>query len=306
MTASPAPLLSAQLGGDWSARALTGASAFCNAWRVERRGAPAAASELFVKTLPAARAAMLQAEADGLAALAATGAVRVPAVAGCWAEPGQDVAVLALEWLHFAPAPDPRLGERLARQLAALHRVAPAEGAGRFGWRRDNWIGGTPQRNRWSAGGGRAGWIDFFGRERLGALVERLSAAGAPSAWVATICRVIEALPGFFDDARQPRPSLIHGDLWSGNWAGLRDGTPVIYDPAVSVSDAEAELALMELFGAPPPGFWPAYREAAGVSAGYARRRGPYQLYHLLNHALLFGGGYLPQSLALAERLLGG
>jgi protein-ribulosamine 3-kinase len=84
----------------------------------------------------------------------------------------------------------------------------------------------------------------------------------------------------------------------------LADGTPVIYDPAVSCSDAEAELAMMELFGSPPAGFWGAYREAAGLHDGYARRRGLYQLYHLLNHALLFGGGYVRQSMALAQGLL--
>jgi fructosamine-3-kinase len=84
----------------------------------------------------------------------------------------------------------------------------------------------------------------------------------------------------------------------------LADGTPVIYDPAVSCSDAEAELAMMELFGAPPAGFWPAYREAAGLHAGYAARRPLYQLYHLLNHALLFGGSYAAQALRCARSLL--
>ena len=107
-----------------------------------------------------------------------------------------------------------------------------------------------------------------------------------------------------FDDGRLPRPSLIHGDLRSGNWAMLADGSPVVYDPAASCADAEAELAMTELFGAPPAGFWPAYRAAgAGPSPGHARRRPLYQLNHLLNHALLFGGGCLPQSLALARRL---
>jgi fructosamine-3-kinase len=84
----------------------------------------------------------------------------------------------------------------------------------------------------------------------------------------------------------------------------LPDGLPVIFDPAVSVSDAEAELAMMELFGSPPSGFGPAWRAAMGVHEGYERRRGLYQLYHLLNHALLFGGGYAAQSLAMAQRLL--
>jgi fructosamine-3-kinase len=77
----------------------------------------------------------------------------------------------------------------------------------------------------------------------------------------------------------------------------------VIYDPAVSCSDAEAELAMMELFGTPPTGFWPAYRETAGLAHGYAQRRPLYQLYHLLNHAVLFGASYEAQALACAQTL---
>lgn len=114
---------------------------------------------------------------------------------------------------------------------------------------------------------------------------------------------VRQALPRFFEDGYVPRPSLIHGDLWSGNRGMLPDGRPVIFDPAVSVSDAEADLAMMELFGSPPPGFWPAWRAVMGPHQGYERRRGLYQLYHLLNHALLFGGEYAAQSLSMARRL---
>jgi protein-ribulosamine 3-kinase len=79
---------------------------------------------------------------------------------------------------------------------------------------------------------------------------------------------------------------------------------PVIFDPAVSVADAEYELAMMELFGAPPAGFWTAYRERMPVAEGYARRRPLYQLVHLLNHARLFGGGYERQALAVCASLL--
>ena len=287
--------LAGQLGGRWRAFAL-GASGFAATWRAESPGTGA----LFVKTLPPAAGDRLAAEADGLAALAASGAVRVPAVAGCWADACG--AVLALEWLDLAgPADGPRLG----RAIGALHAATPADGGGRFGWRRDNFLGSTPQANGWSAGGGREGWIAFFGERRLLALRDALLLAGAPAPLAHAIDRVVAALPGFFDDGHVPRPSLIHGDLWSGNHAALADGHPAVWDPAVSVSDAEAELAMLELFGAPPAGFWPAYREVAGLSAGYAARRPLYQLHHLLNHALLFGSGYLGRSQALAERLAG-
>ncbi|WP_043818296.1 fructosamine kinase family protein, partial [Rubrivivax gelatinosus] len=164
-------------------------------------------------------------------------------------------------------------------------------------------LGSTAQRNAWSSAGGLDGWIEFFGQRRLMAMHQALAAAGAPAALGHAVEAVVAALPRFFDDGHLPRASLIHGDLWSGNHGALADGTPVVYDPAVSVSDAEAELAMLELFGSPPPGFWPAYRATAGLAPGYERRRPLYQLHHLLNHALLFGGGYVAQSLRLAERL---
>jgi len=289
--------LNLALGGRWSVRPAQ-ASAFCQTWRAEGAGAP-----LFLKTLPTRQAEVLEAEADGLGALAATATVRVPAVIRCWHDAERDHAFLALEWLDLRPADDD-CGARLGRALAELHRAEPADGGGRFGWRRDNLLGATPQHNRWSRDGTLAGWIGFFGRERLAAMRDRLTAGGAQHALCEAVDAVIDALPAFFEDGHLPRASLIHGDLWSGNWGMLADGLPVIYDPAVSCSDAEAELAMMELFGAPPPGFWAAYRATAGLHPGYARRRRLYQLYHLLNHALLFGGGYVGQSLELARALV--
>ncbi len=297
-TTSPTPAtvadaLTASLGGRWSVRAL-GASGFCDTWRAEGTGGGA---PLFVKTALARGGDALEAEADGLQALRDTATVRVPAVA-CCERHDSDVTLLALEWLPLR-TPDAGFGARFGRALAALH-LAPCGDDRRYGWRRDNFIGATPQRNR-----RHAGWIDFARDERLGAMRDRLACDGAANAELLdAVDAVAASLPAWFDDGHEPTPSLIHGDLWSGNWAMQDDGTPVIYDPAVSCSDAEAELAMMELFGAPPPGFWPAYRDAAGLHAGYAARRGIYQLYHLLNHALLCGGGYAAQVLALARRLL--
>lgn len=296
--------LLARVGGGtgWSLAPL-GASGFCTTWRA-RRGT----HSLFLKTLPAAQADTLQAEADGLQALADTHTLRVPAVAVCVADDPQH-ALLALQWLDFAPA-DASFGVRFGRALADLHRAPViAEAQGRYGWRRDNRLGASLQRNGWSTTGGVRGWIDFFGSMRLGALRDALRArdGAAQGALCDAVDAVIARLPRCFDDGHVPRPSLIHGDLWSGNWAMLADGAPVVYDPAVSCSDAEAELAMLELFGAPPAGFRAAYREAgAGPAPGYARRRPIYQLHHLLNHALLFGAasGYAGRSLALARRIL--
>jgi fructosamine-3-kinase len=205
--------------------------------------------------------------------------------------------LLALEWLALQP-PGAGFGARFGTALGALH-TAPAAPA--FGWARNNMLGGTPQDNR--AVDPPLDWVRFFNQRRLQPLHDRLAALGASTALLDAVQRVI-ARWGTLAPAA-PRPSLIHGDLWSGNWGMLTDGSPVIFDPAVSRSHAEAELAMMELFGSPPAGFWPAYAEAAGHdAAGYARRRPVYQLYHLLNHALLFGGSYGEQALACAQLVL--
>jgi fructosamine-3-kinase len=282
-------------GRRWALSPLA-ASSFCRTWRAE------GAQPLFVKALPVAQAARLEAEADGLRALHATGTIAVPQVACC--APADGEQLLALEWLDFHP-PDAGFGARLGQALGALHAATPAQGGGRFGWTRANYLGSTAQPNGWSDEPGLGGWMQFLREQRFGALMRRfIDAGGACSELSELVERVMDALPRFFDDGHLPRPSLIHGDLWSGNWSMRADGAPVVYDPAVSLSDAEAELAMMELFGSLPAGFWPAWQAVMGSHAGHARRRGLYQLYHLLNHALLFGGGYAAQAGCLARRLL--
>lgn len=202
-----------------------------------------------------------------------------------------DGGELQTEWLDMRP-PDAGFGARFGAALAALHAAPPP--FEHYGWPRGNFIGATPQRNTPTPG-----WIDFFREHRLRAMLGRLH----DRALADTVEAVIVHLPRLFDDGYVPRPALIHGDLWQGNWGMLADGTPVIFDPAVSVSDPESELAMMELFGAMPTGFLAAYRVQGSLHAGYERRRPLYQLYHLLNHTVLFGGGYAHQSLRVARAL---
>jgi protein-ribulosamine 3-kinase len=284
--------LAAALGRSWELRAL-GHSDFCDTWQARQGG-----RKLFVKSTDRAGAGMLRAEADGLRALAATGTIRVPAVHALDDLPGGG-ASLALEWLDFA-CPDANFGDRFGRALARLHAQRCPMEPESFGWRSDNFIGATPQRNTPLQPACQMGWLTFFERARLCAMRDRLPAAA--SELRDAVDAVIEALPGVFADGYVPQPALIHGDLWQGNWDMLEDGTPVIFDPAVSCSDPQAEIAMMDLFGSPPHGFQQAYVQAGG-SWPSPQRMQLYQLYHLLNHVVLFGGSYAQQALRIARAL---
>ena len=243
----------------------------------------------FVKVQPAARAGMFETEAAGLAELAAAHAVRVPRVVCHGIAAGY--AYLVLEHLPFGSRGD---AAQLGRQLAQQHRV----GAPQYGWVRDNWIGATPQPNAWCDS-----WLDFWREQRLGFQL-RLA---ADNGYGGTLQRDGETLMARLEDlfgSGMPVPSLLHGDLWGGNHGFLADGSPVIFDPAVYFGDRECDLAMSELFGGFAPAFYAAYREAWPLDAGYAVRKTLYNLYHILNHANLFGGGYAAQAARMTAQLL--
>ena len=232
---------------------------------------------------------MFTAEAAGLAVIAATNAIRVPRAITHGKSDGQ--SFLVLEYLGLNSRGDTGL---LGEQLAALHYCT----ADRFGFSQDNFIGTTPQPNTW-----KADWIDFWREHRLDFQL-RLAEKNGYSAELQRLgARLMDALPAFFA-GYTPQPSLLHGDLWSGNHAFLADGTPAIFDPAVYYGDRECDLAITELFGGYPPEFYTAYRAAYPLDAGYVTRRELYNLYHILNHANLFGGGYARQAEQMMQRLL--
>jgi fructosamine-3-kinase len=239
----------------------------------------------FVKLNRADRLAMFEAEADGLNEIVSAGAIRAPQPI-CSGVDGQR-AFLALEYLELDGRGD--AGE-LGRRLAALHRTTQAQ----FGWKRDNTIGATPQPNDWLAD-----WIVFLRKRRLGYQLDLARQHGATASLIDQGERLLTLLPVFFDGYR-PGPSLLHGDLWGGNY-GFVDGEPVLFDPAVYYGDREADLAMTELFGGFPAAFYAAYREAWPLDPGYETRKVVYNLYHILNHYNLFGGGYAGQ----AQRMIG-
>jgi fructosamine-3-kinase len=234
---------------------------------------------------------MFEAEADGLTALADAAAIRVPQVIACGC--GEDYAFLVLEFLDLQPL-DRGSGGDCGRALAQLHRDTGES----FGWRRDNFIGATIQLNRPE----RDHWPHFFAEYRLRAQLALAAKRGMERKWLDLAEGIAENLGGFFIDYR-PAPSLVHGDLWSGNVAALTDGTPVLFDPAVYRGDREADLAMAELFGGFPESFYAAYRQAWPLDHGYETRKPLYNLYHVLNHYNLFGASYLGQAQRMIERL---
>ncbi len=244
----------------------------------------------FVKLNRASRLEMFEAEAAGLAEIAASGAIRAP-VPVCSGTTG-DSAWLVLEYLDLGGRGS---GAELGRRLAAMHRVTAAD----YGWRRDNTIGSTPQPNA-----PMADWPGFWAERRLGFQLELAARNGHRGSLQRGGERLLAALPAFFA-GYAPAASLLHGDLWGGNYAFAADGEPVIFDPAVYYGDREADLAMTELFGGFPDAFYAAYRESYPLDAGYRVRKTLYNLYHVLNHLNLFGGSYGAQAERMIETLLG-
>ncbi|HNP36941.1 MAG TPA: fructosamine kinase family protein [Woeseiaceae bacterium] len=245
--------------------------------------------EAFVKTAPVHALPMFEAEAEGLAALAATKTIRVPDVLDVGIQ--RDKAFIALEWLDLAGL-SPDLERELGTQLARLHRHS----ADRFGWHRDNAIGPTAQQNSWCEQ-----WVEFFRQHRLQsqlALARENAHTGEIQELGEQLAANLELLFGDYE----PLPSLLHGDLWAGNAAAAK-GVPVIFDPAVYFGDRESDIAMTRLFGGFGHAFYSAYTSEWPMAAGYEQRQKLYQLYHVLNHLNLFGTTYLGRAMTLLKDL---
>lgn len=232
---------------------------------------------------------MFEAEADGLSELRAAAEVRVPEVIDCGVMNGQ--AYIDLERLDLGPT-NPGIEERFGEQLARLHRHTQEQ----FGWFRDNTIGMTPQPNNLSDD-----WVGFFRLHRLGFQVELAITNGYGQEVTELAGDLARRLPDLFE-SYEPVASLLHGDLWGGNW-GAVDGEPVIFDPAVYYGDRESDIAMTMVFGGFGKAFYEAYEANWPMAPGHERRLKLYQLYHILNHLNLFGRSYLGQAVALLREL---
>jgi len=248
--------------------------------------------DAFVKHGPADALPAFEAEAEGLAALAGAGEIRVPEVYECGIDGAN--AYIAMERLDLSH-PTPETERRLGGRLAALHRHTAAE----HGWHRDNTIGLTPQSNTRSRD-----WVDFWRNERLAFQFGLARRNGYCGELQDLGSRVAAALENLFAD-HEPGASLLHGDLWAGNRAAT-GGEPVIFDPAVYYGDRETDIAMTRLFGGFGREFYRAYEVAWPLPPGHERRLPLYQLYHVLNHLNIFGAGYHGQAIRLCREVLAG
>jgi len=243
----------------------------------------------FVKLNDAAKVAMFAAEAMGLKEIGQTGTIRVPQPI-CWGtESGS--SYLVLEWLELGGG-NAQSWEAMGQQLAAMHRVTSENG---FGWHQQNTIGATPQVNLWTSD-----WAEFFTEHRIG---YQLNLARRRGGHFPQQTELLATIPQWLSN-HQPQPSLVHGDLWSGNAAVTQSQEPVLLDPAVYFGDREVDLAMTELFSGFPKAFYQAYNQAFPLEPGYEQRKTLYNLYHILNHFNLFGGSYLAQANQTIKQIL--
>ena len=245
--------------------------------------------QYFIKTNSPDRLAMFEAEMIGLNEIQASNSIRAPWPLACGIVDQQ--AFIVLEYLELSGRPDP---VRLAQRLASMHQCTRDQ----YGFAVDNTIGTTTQVNSFSRD-----WIGFWQQRRLGYQLLLARTNGYGNELFDTGMRLNEQLSHFFSDYT-PLASLLHGDLWSGNQGADSAGNPVVYDPACYYGDHEADLAMMELFGSPGQRFFDAYDDLFPIDAGYKARRELYNLYHILNHANLFGASYVSQAKQMIASLL--
>ena len=242
---------------------------------------------IFMKANAKENAAFFTAEAAGLFAIASTGTIAVPQVLGAGTDDGEHVGYSFLLLDYIASGEKSALyWETFARALAALHKAdcTSFSSGKKFGFIENNFIGAAEQINTPSDS-----WVDFFRECRLAPQFKKASRY-FDTAMNGKIVKLLDRLENFITEPASS--SLLHGDLWSGNFMCASDGKAILIDPACYCGNREADIAMTELFGGFPRAFYDAYNDAFALEEGREERRDLYNLYHLLNHLNLFGGTY--------------
>ncbi len=242
----------------------------------------------FVKFSPAAE--VLTAEQDGLLALAATNAIRVPQPVAVTTT--ESISALVSEYIELSGSE--KNYPLLATQLFTLHTQYGSQ----FGWHRNNYIG-----KAWQINSPCDDWSEFFVQHRLQVQLALAERNGYATRLHPRTDQIADAVRNILSTHR-PAPSLLHGDLWGGNHGFDHTGMPVIYDPAVYYGDFETDLAITRLFGALPDDFYATYQRYNPLPVGWQVRTSVYNLYHILNHLNIFGDGYLTQARYLMDSIL--
>ncbi|MBI1242390.1 fructosamine kinase family protein [Umezakia ovalisporum] len=243
----------------------------------------------FVKLNRTSQLEMFAAEALGLQEILATNSIRVPKPI-CWGAIG-NCGYIVLEWLEMGGGNSQSWLE-MGRKLAAMHKVTTSKG---FGWKINNIIGSTPQINTWTGN-----WGEFYSQYRLSYQFELARERGGSFPRQNQLLAAIPELLASHD----VQPCLVHGDLWGGNARFIIGGEPVIFDPAIYFGHREVDIAMTELFGGFPSGFYQGYNEVFPLDPGYEQRKTIYNLYHILNHFNLFGGDYGSQGNRMIDQIL--
>jgi len=245
----------------------------------------------FIKTNTPNLLEMFRAEADGLNEIEASNSIGTPKVIAYGNTP--NLSYLILQYIDLQDQINQAL---LGSQLAQMHQFKSNNN--QFGWKRNNTIGSTKQSNQFNGD-----WVVFWKNERLCYQLGLALNNAYPSKAYEKGLELSENLALFFTDY-QPKPSLLHGDLWGGNCSSDENANPIIFDPAVYYGDRETDIAMTELFGGFSSDFYTAYNTHYPLDAGYKVRKTLYNLYHILNHFNLFGGGYASQAENMTNKLL--
>lgn len=262
---------------------------------------------LFLKLNQAHLAPLFETEAHNLNAIQQSNSIRCPKVIGSGIFENNHTSQEGLKaWLLMEHLNLTNQGDdfQRGRDLAFMHHQVH-KSPQPFGWFEDNYIGHTIQRNQWHSD-----WVEFYGKQRLQPQLELAQLRGAHASLFDLGQQLITALPFWFQNY-QPEASLLHGDLWGGNSAFVKETTAgstiteaVIYDPACYYGDRETDLAMTELFGGFSTDFYAGYNALFPLETGYVQRKPLYNLYHVLNHFNLFGEDYEQQAIQIIQSLL--
>lgn len=254
-------------------------------------------TKLFIKLNDAKSKDIFATEYKGLKEILASKTIKVPTPIR-YGLVKDDSAVdksrsfIVLEYIELGSA-NKKSSYLMGQQLAKMHKcLSPS---GNFGWNINNYIGRTPQINTKSKN-----WQEFYVSNRLDYQIKLARTKGLS---LQSTHRLLANISYFFTDYN-PKPSLLHGDLWAGNAAVDSKNNPVIYDPAVYYGDRETDIAFTEMFRGFSSDFYLGYDEVWALHSGYKYRKMLYNLYHCINHYNLFAGSYGIQAQSIIDKIL--